>query len=164
MLCKTINWSAFSLSDVILSPTMIIKYCRSKNPNWFKSFFNCVQWASVHNRTINVSMDVASLNNTNQALLYNIYIGELPIDNISDSDVNVTKTITRLTSPLAVTIAVMLVFLFSPMILIGNSLVLVAMYRFKRLRTPSNYLIISLATSDLGIGEFRSLNTIRGLN
>lgn len=109
-------------------------------------------------------MDVASLNNTNQALLYNIYIGELPIDNISDSDVNVTKTITRLTSPLAVTIAVMLVFLFSPMILIGNSLVLVAMYRFKRLRTPSNYLIISLATSDLGIGEFRSLNTIRGLN
>ncbi|XP_044747070.1 trace amine-associated receptor 1-like [Coccinella septempunctata] len=99
-------------------------------------------------------MDVVSFNNTNQALLYNIYIGELPIDNISDSDVNITKTITRLTSPLAVTIAVMLVFLFSPMILVGNSLVLVAMYRFKRLRTPSNYLIMSLATSDLGIGMF----------
>lgn len=40
------------------------------------------------------------------------------------------------------------------MILIGNSLFLVAMYRFKRLRTPSNYLFMSLATSDLGIGMF----------
>ncbi|KAK9876188.1 hypothetical protein WA026_011306 [Henosepilachna vigintioctopunctata] len=99
-------------------------------------------------------MDVVSFNNTNQALLFNIYVGNLPLDNISDSDINVSKTITRLTSPLAVTIAVLLVFLFSPMILIGNSLVLVAMYRFKRLRTPSNYLVMSLATSDLGIGMF----------
>lgn len=28
------------------------------------------------------------------------------------------------------------------------------MYRFKRLRTPSNYLVVSLASSDLGIGMF----------
>ncbi|KAF5289536.1 hypothetical protein FQA39_LY15044 [Lamprigera yunnana] len=77
-----------------------------------------------------------------------------PTDNISDIDVNITKSVSRLNSPLAVTIAVLLVFLFSPMILIGNSLVLIAMYRFKRLRTPSNYLMMSLATSDLGVGMF----------
>lgn len=80
------------------------------------------------------------------------------VDNSSDpyyghDDVNMTR-ISRLNSPLAVTMAVLLVFLFSPMILIGNSLVLIAMYRFKRLRTPSNYLMTSLATSDLGIGMF----------
>uniref|UniRef100_A0A6P7FPX2 Adenosine receptor A2b-like n=1 Tax=Diabrotica virgifera virgifera TaxID=50390 RepID=A0A6P7FPX2_DIAVI len=74
--------------------------------------------------------------------------------NLTDSEVNITRTYSRLTSPLAVTVAVLLVFLFSPMILIGNSLFLVAMYRFKRLRTPSNYLFMSLATSDLGIGMF----------
>lgn len=72
---------------------------------------------------------------------------------LSHDEVNMTR-ISRLNSPLAVTMAVLLVFLFSPMILIGNSLVLVAMYRFKRLRTPSNYLMTSLATSDLGIGMF----------
>ncbi|KAL3288851.1 hypothetical protein HHI36_003298 [Cryptolaemus montrouzieri] len=103
---------------------------------------------------INDSMDKASFNNTNQTLLFNIYISNLPTDNISDSDVSITKSFTRLTSPLTVTIAVLLVFLFSPMILIGNSLILVAMYRFQRLRTPSNYLVMSLATSDLGIGMF----------
>lgn len=42
----------------------------------------------------------------------------------------------------------------SSSLLLGNSLFLVAMYRFKRLRTPSNYLFISLASSDLGIGMF----------
>lgn len=68
---------------------------------------------------------------------------------LDHDEVNMTR-ISRLNSPLAVTIAVLLVFLFSPMILIGNSLVLIAMYRFKRLRTPSNYLMTSLATSDLG--------------
>ncbi|KAK9729142.1 7 transmembrane receptor (rhodopsin family) [Popillia japonica] len=75
-------------------------------------------------------------------------------DNLSNVDVNITRNVSRLNSPLSVTVAVLLVFLFSPMILIGNSLVLVAMYRFKRLRTPSNYLVMSLATSDLGIGMF----------
>lgn len=98
-------------------------------------------------------MDALSFNYTHPALLYGSYPAELPIDNVSDPEV-VAKSIPRLTSPLAVTIAVLLVFLFSPMILIGNSLVLVAMYRFKRLRTPSNYLVMSLASSDLGIGMF----------
>ncbi|KAJ8963173.1 hypothetical protein NQ318_018638 [Aromia moschata] len=93
----------------------------------------------------------ASLYNHSQLALYGT---DFSTDNLSDPEVNITRTISRLTSPLAVTLAVLLVFLFSPMILIGNSLVLVAMYRFKRLRTPSNYLVMSLATSDLGIGMF----------
>ncbi|KAB0804199.1 hypothetical protein PPYR_01169 [Photinus pyralis] len=98
-------------------------------------------------------MEMSVFNFTHQALvLYNADVE--PTENISDVDVNITKNISRLNSPLAVTIAVLLVFLFSPMILIGNSLVLIAMYRFKRLRTPSNYLIMSLATSDLGVGMF----------
>lgn len=96
----------------------------------------------------------ASLYNHSQLALFGTNNGDFPIDNLSDPEVNITKSISRLTSPLAVTVAVLLVFLFSPMILIGNSLVLVAMYRFKRLRTPSNYLVMSLATSDLGIGMF----------
>ncbi|CAH1999468.1 unnamed protein product [Acanthoscelides obtectus] len=78
----------------------------------------------------------------------------LLVENLSDPEVNITRSLSRLTSPWAVTIAVLLVFLFSPMILIGNSLFLVAMCRFKRLRTPSNYLFMSLATSDLGIGMY----------
>lgn len=57
-------------------------------------------------------------------------------------------------SPLVVAVAVLLVFVLSPTILCGNSLILTAMYRFKRLRTPSNYLITSLATSDFGAGMF----------
>lgn len=99
-------------------------------------------------------MDTAILNNSHHASSYITDAVDLSTDNVSDPEVNITKTISRLSSPLAVTVAVLLVFLFSPMILIGNSLVLVAMYRFKRLRTPSNYLVMSLATSDLGIGMF----------
>lgn len=98
-------------------------------------------------------MDTSLFNHTHQALVF--FAADVDrADNISEMDVNITKTMSRLSSPLAVTVAVLLVFLFSPMILIGNSLVLVAMYRFKRLRTPSNYLVMSLATSDLGIGMF----------
>lgn len=55
-------------------------------------------------------------------------------------------------APVAVAGAVLLVFILSPMILCGNSLILTAMYRYKRLRTPSNYLMASLASSDLGVG------------
>ncbi|XP_075223886.1 adenosine receptor A2b-like [Lycorma delicatula] len=55
-------------------------------------------------------------------------------------------------APVAVAGAVLIVFILSPMILCGNSLILTAMYRYKRLRTPSNYLIASLASSDLGVG------------
>lgn len=57
-------------------------------------------------------------------------------------------------SPLLVGVAVLLVFVLSPMILCGNALILTALCRFKRLKTPSNYFIISLATSDLGAGVF----------
>ncbi|KAJ9581093.1 hypothetical protein L9F63_023728 [Diploptera punctata] len=57
-------------------------------------------------------------------------------------------------APLSVAVAVLLVFVLSPMILCGNSLILTAVYRFKRLRTPSNYLLASLASSDLGVGLF----------
>jgi hypothetical protein len=57
-------------------------------------------------------------------------------------------------TPLTVAAAVLLVFVLSPMILCGNSLILTAVYRFKRLRTPSNYLLTSLASSDLGVGLF----------
>ncbi|CAH1123801.1 unnamed protein product [Ceutorhynchus assimilis] len=83
-------------------------------------------------------------------------------DNLSE--VNISKSVTRLTSPLAVTIVVLIVFLLSPMILIGNSLVLVATYRIKRLRTPSNYLVMSLATSDLGVGMFMPVGFYLELN
>lgn len=44
------------------------------------------------------------------------------------------------------------VFLLSTLILCGNALLLSTLYRFKRLRTPSNYLLASLASSDLGVG------------
>lgn len=95
------------------------------------------------------------LANQSQSFVDYVYqLPELQNDSANDEDqVNMTR-LPRLNSPITVTIAVLLVFLFSPMILIGNSLVLVAMYRFKRLRTPSNYLMTSLATSDLGIGMF----------
>lgn len=98
-------------------------------------------------------MDASFLNHS-QLAFFSTNHADIFTDNLSSPDVNITRTITRLTSPLVVTLAVLLVFLFSPMILIGNSLFLVAMYRFKRLRTPSNYLVMSLATSDLGIGMF----------
>ena len=81
-------------------------------------------------------------------------IGQSPImhrhiDNMT------TRFSPRLDSaPIAVAAAVLLVFVLSPMILCGNSLILTAVYRFKRLRTPSNYLLASLASSDLGVGLF----------
>ncbi|XP_066154808.1 adenosine receptor A2b-like isoform X2 [Euwallacea fornicatus] len=94
------------------------------------------------------------------------FIGNKHADFVTDnlSEVNISRSVTRLTSPLAVTIVVLLAFLLSPMILIGNSLVLVAMYRFKRLRTPSNYLVMSLATSDLGVGMFMPVGFYLELN
>lgn len=44
------------------------------------------------------------------------------------------------------------VLVLSPVTVCGNALLLNALYRFKRLRTPSNYLLGSLASSDLGVG------------
>lgn len=74
-------------------------------------------------------MDASILNSSHHGSSYITDVVDLSIDNMSEPDVNVTKTVSKLSSPLAVTVAVLLVFLFSPMILIGNSLVLVAMYR-----------------------------------
>ena len=54
----------------------------------------------------------------------------------------------------AVAAAVLLVFVLAPLIVLGNALVLTAVYRFKRLRTPSNYLLAALAGSDLALGLF----------
>ena len=47
-----------------------------------------------------------------------------------------------------------LVFLLAPLILIGNLLVVLAIRRFKKLQTPSNYYIVSLACADMGIGFY----------
>lgn len=55
-------------------------------------------------------------------------------------------------SPLVVSAAVLAVCILSPLIVCGNALLLSAVYRFKRLRTPSNYLVAALAASDLGTG------------
>ncbi|XP_064489938.1 adenosine receptor A2b-like [Ornithodoros turicata] len=55
-------------------------------------------------------------------------------------------------SPGQVAIAALLVFLLSPLILCTNSLLLLSIYRFKRLRTPSNLFLLSLFSADFGIG------------
>ncbi|XP_019771047.2 adenosine receptor A2b [Dendroctonus ponderosae] len=104
----------------------------------------------------------ALLFNYSQLALIGTNQADFATENLSE--VNISRSSTRLTSPLTVTIVVLLAFLLSPMILIGNSLVLVAMYRFKRLRTPSNYLVMSLATSDLGVGMFMPVGFYLELN
>lgn len=48
-------------------------------------------------------------------------------------------------SPLAVSGAVLVVCLLAPLIIAGNAAILGAVCRFKRLRTPSNLLVASLA-------------------
>ncbi|CAB3388575.1 Hypothetical predicted protein [Cloeon dipterum] len=61
-------------------------------------------------------------------------------------------------SPVVVSVAIFLVSLFSPLIVGGNALLLGALYRFKRLRTPSNYLVVALSTADVGIGMLLPLH------
>ncbi|XP_011878179.1 PREDICTED: uncharacterized protein LOC105567709 [Vollenhovia emeryi] len=51
-------------------------------------------------------------------------------------------------------LAVSIVCILSPITVTGNSIILAAFYRYKRLRTASNYLLVSLAISDFGIGVF----------
>jgi hypothetical protein len=46
------------------------------------------------------------------------------------------------------------ILLLSPLIVLSNTLIISVWLRFKRLRTPSNALIISLAVADLGFGLF----------
>ncbi|XP_047363911.1 uncharacterized protein LOC124954687 isoform X1 [Vespa velutina] len=67
----------------------------------------------------------------------------------------VTKIDTRLdVSPISVVLAVSIVCILSPITVTGNSIILAAFYRYKRLRTASNYLLVSLAVSDFGVGVF----------
>ncbi|XP_019873267.1 trace amine-associated receptor 1 [Aethina tumida] len=54
-----------------------------------------------------------------------------------------------------------IVIFITPTTIIGNSLILIAIFRFKRLRSPSNYLLTSLATSDLAIGILLPLATFQ---
>ncbi|XP_018335110.1 adenosine receptor A2b, partial [Agrilus planipennis] len=103
-------------------------------------------------------MEISLINYTHQALV--LYTVETePTTNTSSYDFNVTRSLSKLSTPWAVTVALLLVFVISPMIVIGNSLILVAICRFKRLRTPSNYLVTSLAVSDLGVGTFMPVGT-----
>ncbi|XP_011689346.1 PREDICTED: uncharacterized protein LOC105450922 isoform X1 [Wasmannia auropunctata] len=57
-------------------------------------------------------------------------------------------------NPVSVVLAVSIVCILSPIIVTGNSIILAAFYRYKRLRTASNCLLVSLAISDFGIGVF----------
>ncbi|XP_076289552.1 uncharacterized protein LOC143213517 [Lasioglossum baleicum] len=67
----------------------------------------------------------------------------------------VTKIDTRLdVNPVSVVLAVSIVCILSPITVSGNSIILAAFYRYKRLRTASNYLLVSLAVSDFGVGVF----------
>ncbi|CAL7950057.1 unnamed protein product [Xylocopa violacea] len=67
----------------------------------------------------------------------------------------VTKIDTRLdVNPISVVLAVSIVCILSPITVTGNSIILAAFYRYKRLRTASNYLLVSLAVSDFGVGVF----------
>ncbi|XP_012137323.2 uncharacterized protein LOC100875371 [Megachile rotundata] len=67
----------------------------------------------------------------------------------------VTKIDTRLdANPISVVLAVSIVCILSPITVTGNSIILAAFYKYKRLRTASNYLLVSLAVSDFGVGVF----------
>ncbi|XP_013788375.1 probable G-protein coupled receptor No9 [Limulus polyphemus] len=56
------------------------------------------------------------------------------------------------TSASDVTLAVLSIFILSLLATCSNALLVISIYRFKRLRNPSNYLVLSLSTADLGIG------------
>ncbi|EFN71684.1 Adenosine receptor A2b [Camponotus floridanus] len=67
----------------------------------------------------------------------------------------VTRIDTRLdVSPISVVLAVSIVCILSPITITGNSIILAAFYKYKRLRTASNCLLVSLAISDFGVGVF----------
>ncbi|XP_050460418.1 uncharacterized protein LOC126856183 [Cataglyphis hispanica] len=57
-------------------------------------------------------------------------------------------------SPISVVLAVFIVCILSPVTVTGNSIILAAFYKYKRLRTASNCLLVSLAISDFGVGVF----------
>lgn len=58
---------------------------------------------------------------------------------------------------LSIIIAVSIVFILSPVTISSNTLILAAFYRFKRLRTASNWLLASLAVSDFGVKRYYQL-------
>ncbi|XP_076165998.1 uncharacterized protein LOC143145981 [Ptiloglossa arizonensis] len=66
----------------------------------------------------------------------------------------VTKIDTWLDNPISVVLAVSIVCILAAITITGNSIILVAFYKYKRLRTASNYLLVSLAVSDFGVGLF----------
>lgn len=56
-----------------------------------------------------------------------------------------------------------LLFLSAPFIVVANFLILCVWFRFKRLRTPSNAILMSLAAADLGFGLFLPVAVTIGL-
>ncbi|XP_043480384.1 uncharacterized protein LOC122510054 isoform X2 [Leptopilina heterotoma] len=57
-------------------------------------------------------------------------------------------------SPVSTALAISIVFILLLITISGNSIILFAFYRYKRLRTASNCLLVSLAISDFGVGVF----------
>ncbi|GAB6026922.1 hypothetical protein CHUAL_013565 [Chamberlinius hualienensis] len=74
-------------------------------------------------------------------------------DNIQPMDIVINGD----EEPMDIAIIILTVFLLSPLIICSNSLLIASFHRYKRLRTPSNCLIVSLAISDLSIGLFLPL-------
>ena len=60
----------------------------------------------------------------------------------------------------SVVLAVAIVFILAPITISGNTMILAAFYRYKRLRTASNCLLASLAVSDFGVSTCHLLATI----
>ncbi|XP_067130476.1 adenosine receptor A2b-like [Centruroides vittatus] len=67
-----------------------------------------------------------------------------------------SRTFASVTSPWEsageTALAILVVFILSPLIICSNALLVLAINRYKRLRNPSNYFLLSLSTADLGIG------------
>lgn len=53
--------------------------------------------------------------------------------------------------PVSIFLATLMVFVLSLLTVGSNSIILAAFYRYKRLRTASNCLLVSLAVSDFGV-------------
>ncbi|XP_014477852.1 PREDICTED: uncharacterized protein LOC106746131 [Dinoponera quadriceps] len=83
----------------------------------------------------------------------------LPTTVAGELTTTLIPTVTRIdpqldVSPISVFLAVSIVCILSPITVTGNSIILAAFYRYKRLRTASNCLLVSLAISDFGVGVF----------